>query len=253
MTTEKYLQALRALNSAKAIDAASPELHVRVTDFKSRCESDFLSALPFPPANVSLQQLIVSTLPNPLREETNDAVSSGLESLAPGNPSLDVLNSTYLQQGPTTAPKLLAAARVALTAKHTTTEVEDFVFQMLNAGAQPTVSVRSTSQTVLWLQATFTGCVSLIVRLVCFTDRSALKHCLFSVTDFSHHLRERMSSVQAVPRRSLYPPFSKLNRSWLRSGHHTYLVSERTIRRMLGRWRSWQRDVDQTSDSSKGS
>lgn len=33
---EKYLQALRALNSAKAVDATSSEFHVRIADFKTR-------------------------------------------------------------------------------------------------------------------------------------------------------------------------------------------------------------------------
>lgn len=37
----KYLQALRALNVARGIDASSPELHVRIVDFKSRSESSF--------------------------------------------------------------------------------------------------------------------------------------------------------------------------------------------------------------------
>ena len=34
---EKYLQAVQALNRAHTIDADSPELHIRIIDFKRRC------------------------------------------------------------------------------------------------------------------------------------------------------------------------------------------------------------------------
>ncbi len=36
---EKYLQAIQALNQAHSLDADSPELHIRVVDFKRRCMS----------------------------------------------------------------------------------------------------------------------------------------------------------------------------------------------------------------------
>lgn len=35
-TTEKYLQASKALLQARAIDAENPELHIRTIDFKQR-------------------------------------------------------------------------------------------------------------------------------------------------------------------------------------------------------------------------
>lgn len=140
--TEKYLQALRALNSAKAIDATSPEIHVRIADFRSRSESQTLiaSTLEFV-VHFKTHPSIVSALPTPLRDEVSATISSGLDSLAPGNPSLEALNSSFLQQGPTTAPKLLAAARVAIIAKQEPTVAEEYIFQLLNDAAHPTVSV----------------------------------------------------------------------------------------------------------------
>lgn len=84
----------------------------------------------------------VSALPTPLRDEVSATVSAGLEILAPGNLSLEAFNSSFLQQGPTTAPKLLAAARVAIIAKQEPTVAEEYIFQLLNDEAHPTVSVR---------------------------------------------------------------------------------------------------------------
>ncbi|KAF8308202.1 NMDA receptor-regulated protein 1a [Clavulina sp. PMI_390] len=113
----KYLQALRALNSAKAIDATSPELHVRLADFKSR----------------------INALPSPLPSDVGAVVSSGLESLLPGDPSLEAFNNAFLQQSPATASRSLAAAQVAKINKQPVSDVENLVFQMLHDEAEPSI------------------------------------------------------------------------------------------------------------------
>lgn len=128
------------------MDATNPNLHVRLADFKSRCEYTLILSYRLA---CLLHWLQVSSLPAPLREEIAATVSSGIEILAPGNPSLNALNTSFLQQGSTTAPKLLAAARVTNIAKHSPNEAEDLVFQMLNDEAHPTVSVRYEFPTLL--------------------------------------------------------------------------------------------------------
>ncbi|RPD56962.1 NMDA receptor-regulated protein 1a [Lentinus tigrinus ALCF2SS1-7] len=108
---KKYLQAIHALNSAHSLDADSPELHIRVVDFKRRWSS--------------------------LEEKPSEAVvtaaSAAITKLLPDEVSLEVFNSQYLQQHSSRADAILAAAKVSRLLGAPRDEVEASVFNVLNA------------------------------------------------------------------------------------------------------------------------
>ena len=74
-------------------------------------------------------------------EEVAAAISSNFQTLFPGDQSLDFFSTSFLQQSPTTAARLIAAARATIIMKHPVNEAEELVFQMLNDEARPTISV----------------------------------------------------------------------------------------------------------------
>lgn len=96
---------------------------------------------------------IVDSSSPALSEDIASIISSGLDELTPGQPTLEQLNASFLQQGPTTAGKLLAAAQVAVLAKlpNAQSQAEEYIFQMLNDEARPTipVSTRCLSSPIL--------------------------------------------------------------------------------------------------------
>lgn len=155
MSAGKYLQALRALNTVRSLDAGNPELHVRIADFKTRGVSIFpysLSKRTSFTGSLATTVLVDSSSP-PSSADIAPIISSGLDELAPGQPTLEQLNASFLQQGPTTAGKLFAAAQVAVLAKlpNAQSQAEEYIFQMLNDEARPTVpvSARSPSSPIL--------------------------------------------------------------------------------------------------------
>jgi hypothetical protein len=93
--------------------------------------------LPHPAPFLSIE----NELSAPLQEEVAATISSSLQTLFPGDPSLDAFNTSFLQQSPTTAARLLAAARAMVIMKHPASEIEELVFQMLADEAGPTISV----------------------------------------------------------------------------------------------------------------
>ncbi|KAI0698059.1 N-terminal acetyltransferase A, auxiliary subunit [Cerioporus squamosus] len=108
---KKYLQAIHALNSAHSLDADSPELHVRVVDFKRRWTS--------------------------LEQKPSDAVataaSTAIAKLLPDEVSLEAFNSQYFQRHSSRADAILAAAQVSRILGAPREEVEAAVFNALNA------------------------------------------------------------------------------------------------------------------------
>ncbi|KAI8986666.1 NMDA receptor-regulated protein 1a [Trametes punicea] len=111
---KKYLQALQALNHAHRLDPDSPELHIRVVDFKRRWSS--LSDKP--------------------AESVVDVVSSCLPKLIPDEVSLELFNSQYLQRHSSRGAAILAAAKVSRALDAPREEVEATVFNTLNADVE---------------------------------------------------------------------------------------------------------------------
>ncbi|KAF8886487.1 NMDA receptor-regulated protein 1-domain-containing protein [Infundibulicybe gibba] len=106
---KKFLQAVKALNRARAIDPEHPELHIRLVDFHQAA-----SSLSQPP-------------PSPIGPVFMDIKTT----LFPDNLSIETFNSQYLQRHSTSAPAILASARVLQKLKAPPEEIDDTVFLTL--------------------------------------------------------------------------------------------------------------------------
>ncbi|KAI0064906.1 N-terminal acetyltransferase A auxiliary subunit [Artomyces pyxidatus] len=109
----KYLQAVRALSNAKALDPEHAELHLRYLHFRKT----------------------YSALPSPLSGPVGAIVSNTLSSLLPSELSSDLYNSQYLQRHPADARAVFSAARGLHLLDHPKEEVEDMIFGVLNREA----------------------------------------------------------------------------------------------------------------------
>ncbi|KAI0634817.1 NMDA receptor-regulated protein 1a [Trametes polyzona] len=107
---KKYLQAAQALSHAHTLNADSPELHVRLVDFKHRWSS--LSEKP--------------------SETVSTVVSSTLSKLVPDEVSLELFNSQYLQKHSSRAEAVLGVAKAARILGAPREEVENTIFTVLN-------------------------------------------------------------------------------------------------------------------------
>lgn len=83
----------------------------------------------------------MNALSTPLREEVAAVVTSGLNDLAPADQPLDAFNSSFLQTGAATAPRLLAVARGVKILQGAHGAIEELVFQTLHDEARPTIQV----------------------------------------------------------------------------------------------------------------
>ncbi|KAH8116094.1 NMDA receptor-regulated protein 1a [Phellopilus nigrolimitatus] len=124
---QKYLQALKALLSARLLDPGDPELHLRIVDFKQR----------------------VSSLAQPLAQPLDSVISSALSTLIPADLALDTFNSQYLQRHSTSATAALAAAQVLHRLKAPREEVESTVFGIL--APETVVDIKSASKALQFL------------------------------------------------------------------------------------------------------
>lgn len=116
---EKYLQALRALRSASALDATSTALHPLIVRFA----------------------VVVAALPaDAVSPAVRSTLDAGVSELL-GSKSVDAFNAEALQRGG--AKGVVAAAKGTLAARSAATaEVEDLLFQLVRIEASPSLSVR---------------------------------------------------------------------------------------------------------------
>ncbi|GLB39170.1 putative N-terminal acetyltransferase A, auxiliary subunit [Lyophyllum shimeji] len=106
---KKFLQAVKALNHAHALDSEHPELHVRLVHFRQA----------------------FSALREPLPAPVGPLVLEALQKLLPDELSLDTYNSQYLQRHASEPRSVLAAAKVAQTLEAPLPDVEATVFSVL--------------------------------------------------------------------------------------------------------------------------
>ncbi|KIM24065.1 hypothetical protein M408DRAFT_331983 [Serendipita vermifera MAFF 305830] len=106
---KKYLQALRALESVRAIDASHPQLHYRLIDL----------------------QVIVSTSDQDATSMEMTLLKEGIAKLAPGEQSPAAQNSQYLQANGSNADAILAAARASHRLGASTAEIEETAHLLL--------------------------------------------------------------------------------------------------------------------------
>ncbi|PCH44761.1 N-terminal acetyltransferase A auxiliary subunit [Wolfiporia cocos MD-104 SS10] len=110
----KYLQAVRALNAARALDGEHPELHVRIAHLRRT-----ISSAPQPP-------------PAPIGPVVTAAVSE----LLPEGVSLEHFSSQYLQRHPANPLAILASARISHLLQAPREEVESALFGVFNPEVQ---------------------------------------------------------------------------------------------------------------------
>jgi len=106
----KNLQAVRALNHAKVVDADHPELHIRLVHFRK------------------LQESLPSSAPSPVQA----VVSGALENLIPSEVTLEAYNAQYLQRHSVDARAVLGSARALQILGSPRDEVEGVVHGTLN-------------------------------------------------------------------------------------------------------------------------
>jgi len=111
---EKLLQAVRALNSAKSLDAEHPELHIRLIHCRRTAAS----------------------LPHPAPPPIGPLFDETLAQLLPEQLSLETYNSQYLQRHSTSVQAILAVAKVLYTLQSPLEEIETTVFTALAVEAK---------------------------------------------------------------------------------------------------------------------
>ncbi|KAF8067854.1 NMDA receptor-regulated protein 1-domain-containing protein [Lyophyllum atratum] len=116
---KKLLQAVKALNRARALDPEHPELHIRLVHFRQA-----VSALPQPP-------------PAPI----GPLVTEALAQLLSDEVSLDTYNSQYLQRHAPNPRAVLAAAKVARALQAPLQDVEATMFSALGADSKLDIPV----------------------------------------------------------------------------------------------------------------
>ncbi|KAG8747710.1 hypothetical protein FRC10_011837 [Ceratobasidium sp. 414] len=121
MRRQKYLQALKALNTAKSISPDHHELHWRVVDFRLQTSSESVAS--------SLNTSIKS------------AIESSLANLIPLEQSPEAFNAEHLQRHTNPQAKIGGALAVLRIQGHGAgrAEAEDLVFQMLHPEANASV------------------------------------------------------------------------------------------------------------------
>ncbi|KAJ6571727.1 N-terminal acetyltransferase A, auxiliary subunit [Mycena capillaripes] len=125
---KKYLQASKALARAAALDTEHPEVHIRRVEFRQ-----IVSSLPEPPpvAGPILTESVFKLLPDEL--------------------SFEAFNSQYLQRHSTSAPAILAVAKVMVKLQTPREQVEDTLFTALEGAA--TLDIKTALAIVSFLAA----------------------------------------------------------------------------------------------------
>ncbi|KAK2461025.1 hypothetical protein APHAL10511_006966 [Amanita phalloides] len=111
----KFMQAIKALETARSLDPDHPELHVRIVHFKQT----------------------VTSLPQEPPAPVGPVVSESVSIIFPEGISAETYNTQYLQRHSNSASAILAVAKVAAEIFHTPREeVESIVFGAIGNGVQ---------------------------------------------------------------------------------------------------------------------
>ncbi|KAI0075976.1 N-terminal acetyltransferase A, auxiliary subunit [Panus rudis PR-1116 ss-1] len=126
---QKYLQAVKALNRIHSLDPENPELHIRVVDLRKRVQS----------------------LPQAPPEPIGPVFSQALDKLLAPDVSLDTYNSQWLQKHSTSAPAILAAAKVLrILGNVPQEEIDSAVFGLFNP--ELTLDLETAQRALTFLQ-----------------------------------------------------------------------------------------------------
>ena len=126
---EKYLKATQALSRAHARDPHHPEVHVRIVQLARKGRSSAFLSARLPTRFVVAS---VSDVPEPVKSVLDASVAA----LKPAEVSLDAFNSQYLQRHSSSAPAILASAKVSRDLDAPRDEVENLLFTTLADGVQ---------------------------------------------------------------------------------------------------------------------
>lgn len=137
---EKYLEALKALRIAHALEPRNPELHFRIAQLKTEVECKFLHAFSIPPSTSLTQNRMTAS--GSLPQHVSAVINSAMPTLFPA-PSIEAFNSDLLQHGSSLAINILAAAKALHIARGDSGrgEVEELVFQIVKGEVDPDVEV----------------------------------------------------------------------------------------------------------------
>ncbi|KAI0727501.1 NMDA receptor-regulated protein 1-domain-containing protein [Fomitopsis betulina] len=127
---KKYLQAVKALNSAYALDVEHPELHVRLAHLRYTCES----------------VLDPETSPEPVGPVVKDALAK----LLPVEVSLEHFNTQYLQKHSTDGRAILASVKVSRLLNAPADQVESSIFAVFNP--ETTFDLKTAQDALAFLQ-----------------------------------------------------------------------------------------------------
>jgi len=124
---EKYLKAARALHRAHARDPHHPEVHVRIVQLARKGGSSLRSRHDY-----QRDYPVESDVPERVKSVLEESVAA----LKPAEISLDAFNSQYLQRHSSSAPAILASAKVSQVLGAPREEVEALLFTTLTDGVQ---------------------------------------------------------------------------------------------------------------------
>lgn len=111
---KKYLQAVRMLMRAHSLDSEHPDLHSRIAHLRNT----------------------VSSLPEPIPAPVGPVLAESIASLLPGEISLGLFNSQYLQKHSSSSMAIVAHAKVAQILKAPQDEVDSILFTVLKEPVQ---------------------------------------------------------------------------------------------------------------------
>lgn len=137
LAAEKYLQAVQALNRARALDETHPELHVRLIHFRKTSKS-----LLWMIRRQEYQYFrVVSSLPQEPPSPIGPVLSEAGAELLPADTPLDTFNSQFLQKHPGSPRSTLAFAKALRVLGAPIEEVESSLFGLLHTEANLDVKV----------------------------------------------------------------------------------------------------------------
>lgn len=135
---EKYLQAVQALNHAKALKPEDPELHIRIVEIR---KTGMHRVVYFTLASSVTHLSSVSSLPQVPPTPIGPLLTESLSALLPDEVALDTFNSQYLQKYPSSASAVLAVAKTSHNLEAAREEVENIVFTTLVAPVELDIKV----------------------------------------------------------------------------------------------------------------
>ena len=132
------MQAIQALNRARALDENHPELHVRLVHYKK------IGKRAQPSAQLEVLKCTMRSVSSLAQEPPSPiglVISQSLSKLLPAEVTLDTFNSQYLQRHPASPRATFAFAKALKILDASVDEVESSLFGLLHPEANLDIKV----------------------------------------------------------------------------------------------------------------